>query len=167
MAFRWRADDGPLLWHLDPLSPHQLKWHCFFYISQNFLDPRLQREREREREREQLINGITNERTNIGKDERKDENYTPLCINARGITNVDLDFQRSYVPCHEKFTFGTLEQQMPRPACALTVLSAPLFLESVIRNTVIVSNSLDLSCQTLARTVCRQKMTETMPPPIP
>ena len=27
-------------------------------------------EREREREREQLINGITNERTNIGKDER-------------------------------------------------------------------------------------------------
>ena len=33
----------------------------------------------------------TNERTNIGKDERKDESYTPLGINARGITNVDLD----------------------------------------------------------------------------
>ena len=50
---------------------------------------------------------------------------------------------------------------MPRPACAPPVLSQPLFLESVNRNTV--SNSLDLSCQTLARTVCRQKMTETMP----
>ena len=24
---RWRADDGPLLWYLDPLSPHQLKRH--------------------------------------------------------------------------------------------------------------------------------------------
>ena len=29
-----------------------------------------ERERETERERERLINGITNERTNIGKDER-------------------------------------------------------------------------------------------------
>ena len=41
-----------------------------------------ERGKEREREREQLINGITNERTNIGKDKRKDENYTPLGINA-------------------------------------------------------------------------------------
>ena len=70
MAFHWRIDAGPLLWYLDPLSPHQLKWHWIFLCqSQNFLDPRLQRERERERERAQLINGITNERTNIGKDE--------------------------------------------------------------------------------------------------
>ena len=53
------------------LSSLQLKWLAFFLCqSQNFLDLRLQREREREREREQLINGITNERTNIGKDER-------------------------------------------------------------------------------------------------
>ena len=39
------------------------------------------------------MNGITNERlnnlTNIGKDEH--ENYTPLGINAGGITSVDLD----------------------------------------------------------------------------
>ena len=65
------------------------------------------------------------------------------------------------VPCHEKFAFDTLEQQMPRPACAPPVLSAPLFLESVyeknIRNTVRVSNSLDLSGQTWASTVCKQK----------
>ena len=27
MEFRWRADDGPLLWYLDPLFPHQLKRH--------------------------------------------------------------------------------------------------------------------------------------------
>ena len=75
------------------------------------------------------------------------------------------------VPCHEKFAFDTLEQQMPRPACAPPVLSAPLFLESVyeknIRNTVRVSNSLDLSGQTWASTVCKQKMTETMPPTHP
>ena len=43
----------------------------FLCQSQNFLDLRLQRERERERE--QLINGITNERINIGKDERTNE----------------------------------------------------------------------------------------------
>ena len=27
MEFRRQADDGPLLWYLDPLSPHQLKRH--------------------------------------------------------------------------------------------------------------------------------------------
>ena len=94
MTFRRRANDGPLLWFLDPLSPRQLKWHWIFLCqSQNFLDPCLQRERERVREREQLINGITNEQANIGKDKRKDENYTPLGINAGGITNVDLDIK--------------------------------------------------------------------------
>ena len=56
---------------------------------------------------------------------------------------------------------------MPRPACTPPVLSAPLFLASVIRNTVRVSNSFDLSCQTLARTVCRQKWQRRCPPPIP
>ena len=81
MAFRWRADDGPLLWYLDPLSPHQLKWHwIFFYVRVKTFWIRVCRERERERERErgrererereQLINEITNERTYIGKDER-------------------------------------------------------------------------------------------------
>ena len=58
MEFCWRADDGPLLWYLDPLSPHQLKRHEIYIYkkkrcqSQNFLDPRLLRERERERKRE-------------------------------------------------------------------------------------------------------------------
>ena len=56
MAFRWRTDDGPLLWYLDPLSPHQLQRHEIIKKkrcqSQNFLDPLLLRERERERERE-------------------------------------------------------------------------------------------------------------------
>ena len=66
MAFRWRANDGPLLWHLDPPSPHQLKKALVFLKkkkhcqSQNFLDPHLLRERERERvrerERERAIN---------------------------------------------------------------------------------------------------------------
>ena len=27
MEFRWRADEGLLLWYLDPLSPNQLKQH--------------------------------------------------------------------------------------------------------------------------------------------
>ena len=45
MAFRWRADDGPLLLYLDPLSPHQLKWHWIFFMSESKLP--LPRERER------------------------------------------------------------------------------------------------------------------------
>ena len=75
MAFRWRADDGRLLWYLDPLSPHQLKWHWIFFMSESKLSgsASAEREREREREREQLINEITNEQTNIGKDERTNE----------------------------------------------------------------------------------------------
>ena len=58
MEFRWRADDGPLLWYLDPLSPHsphQLKRH---EISENvvrvktfWIPTSAKRERERERER--------------------------------------------------------------------------------------------------------------------
>ena len=28
MVFRWQANDGPLLWCLDPLSHHQLKKRC-------------------------------------------------------------------------------------------------------------------------------------------
>ena len=57
-------------------------------MSESKLSGSASAEREREREREQLINGITNELTNIiGKDKRKDENYTPF----GGITNVDLD----------------------------------------------------------------------------
>ena len=40
----------------------------FFYVRVKTASA--EREREREREREILINGITNERTNIGKDER-------------------------------------------------------------------------------------------------
>ena len=45
MEFRWWADDSPLLWYLDPLSPHQLKRH---EISKSVV--RVKRERERERE---------------------------------------------------------------------------------------------------------------------
>ena len=53
MAFRWRADDGPLLWYLDPLSPHQLKWHLiFFNIRFKAFCGSASAERERERERE-------------------------------------------------------------------------------------------------------------------
>ena len=52
MEFCWRADDGPLLWYLDPLSPHQLKRHEIFIYIENLvrvktLDPHLLRERER------------------------------------------------------------------------------------------------------------------------
>ena len=63
MAFRWRADDGPLLLYLDPLSLHQLKWHWIFFMSESKLPLPREKERERERERERyiLINGITNE----------------------------------------------------------------------------------------------------------
>ena len=59
MAFLWRANDGLLLWNLDPLSPHHSNRHWNFFKkkkkkkrcqSQNFLDPRLLRDRERERE---------------------------------------------------------------------------------------------------------------------
>ena len=53
MEFRWEADDGPLFWYLDPLSPHQLKRHEMLKKrcqSQSFLDPRVCKERERERE---------------------------------------------------------------------------------------------------------------------
>ena len=56
MEFRWRADDRPLLWYLDPLSPHQLKRHEIKKktLSESKLSvcASAKRERERERERE-------------------------------------------------------------------------------------------------------------------
>ena len=36
MALPWRADDGPLLWYLNPLSPHQLKLHWIFFYVKTF-----------------------------------------------------------------------------------------------------------------------------------
>ena len=58
-AIKWSFAGGPLLWYLDPPSPHQLKRHKYkkkCCQSQNFVDPRLQeREREREREREHML----------------------------------------------------------------------------------------------------------------
>ena len=44
MAFRWRADVGPILRYLDPLSSHQLKKTLSKLpppLLQNFLDPRM------------------------------------------------------------------------------------------------------------------------------
>ena len=62
MEFCWRADDGPLLWYLDPLSPHQLKRHeIYIYIKKTLSESKLsgsasvEREREREREREHMV----------------------------------------------------------------------------------------------------------------
>ena len=55
MEFRWRADDGPLLWYLDPLSPHQLKRHEIYKkkkFSESKLSGSVSAKRERERERE-------------------------------------------------------------------------------------------------------------------
>ena len=93
MAFRWRADDDPLLWFPSPTKTALV----FFCQSQNSLDPRLLRERERERERERAINQRnyerTNSLTNIGKDEQtngKTKLYTPR-HKRWGITSVDLD----------------------------------------------------------------------------
>ena len=58
MEFRWQAGDGPLLWYLDPLSPHRLKRHEIYIIKTPLSDSKLsgsasaKRERERKKERE-------------------------------------------------------------------------------------------------------------------
>ena len=57
MEFRWRADDGPLLLYLDPLSPHH-------EIKKTLSESKLsgsasaKRERERERERERAYGAL-------------------------------------------------------------------------------------------------------------
>ena len=96
MAFRWQAIIGPLLWYLDPLSPHQLKRHWIFFMSESKHSESASAKRERERERERESNYLTELRTTNeyrkGRmDKWKDENYTPLGIDVCGITSLDID----------------------------------------------------------------------------
>ena len=52
MEFRWRADDGLLLWYFDPLSPYQLKRH---EIIKNVVRVKLSGSTSAKREREHMM----------------------------------------------------------------------------------------------------------------